>query len=124
MFKKIFLFSTILKNDLFINKKHTFLKNNKIYSLILNILWDNGLILSYKLYKKKLKILLKYINFKSVISNIKPILKSNKILFFSLKQIFKLNQNFIYIFLTNYGFKSSLNCKNLNIGGKLILIII
>lgn len=122
--QNLFLFCVGFKNNLLINKKYIFKKNKKFYQLILNILWDNGYILCYKVYKKTLKVFIKYLNFKPVFNLIKPILKSNKIMYFSLTQIFNLKKNIFYIFLTNYGLKSLLDCKNLNIGGKLLIIII
>jgi small subunit ribosomal protein S8 len=66
-----------------------------------------------------LKIFLKYKNGKPVINTIKVISKPSKRIYWSIKQIWKINssKNFI-IFSTNKGLKSVIDCKKLRIGGE------
>lgn len=123
MQKKLYCLLINIKNSQISNKKFLLQKKNNVYINVLNLLWNNGYILCYCIVKTGLKISLKYINFKPVIKFIKLIFKHNKKLFFSVKQLWKLNQNMFFIISTNYGLKSLNACKKENIGGKLLLII-
>lgn len=125
-FKKLFLFCTHFKNALLINKKYLMEKNTNFIRLILNILWDNGYILFYKIYQMKLKITFKYYKNKPIINFIKFYKKTTKRIYFSVKQLlkFKYNKNLDFLFSTSYGLKNLTNCKKFNIGGNLLLIIL
>jgi len=101
-------------------------KNTKHKQLILNVLWNNGYILFYKICRLKLKIVLKYYKNKSIINFIKFYKKTTTKVYFSVKQIlkFKINKNIDFIFSTSYGLKTLINCKKFNIGGNLLLVIL
>ena len=91
---------------------------------LLNILWDEGFILGYKKNKNKLIIFLGYKNNNPLINTIKIISKPNLRVYYSVKQLWKLNINDgLIIFSTNKGLLSINTCKKLKIGGEPILII-
>ena len=117
-----FLLSNI-KNSQTNKKKYLLQKKNKLYTIILNLLWGNGYILYYYLIKNQIKINLKYKYIKPVIYYLNINSKFNKNLFFTVNQLYKLNKNCYFIFSTNNGIKSLIECKKCNIGGKLILIV-
>ena len=73
---------------------------------------------------KKITINLKYINEKPAIKSIKPVSKPGKKIYYSTKQIWKIdsNKNFI-VFSTTKGMLSINNCKKLKIGGEPIILI-
>tara|TARA_B100000767_G_scaffold248201_1_gene248954 strand:+ start:216 stop:605 length:390 start_codon:yes stop_codon:yes gene_type:complete len=127
--KKIFwdLVSTI-KNGQLVNKlvvKHIKKKNCE---MLLNILWDEGYIIGYKTSISNpaiIKIYLKYNVDKSpAITNFKIISKSSLKIYYSLKQLWKINDNQGLIVLsTNKGLLSLSSCKKFGIGGEPVLII-
>jgi small subunit ribosomal protein S8 len=97
-------------------------KRKKICETFLKILWDEGFILGYKidLYDvNKLKIFLKYKNGKPVINSIKLLSKPSRRIYYSSKQLWKIDStNQLIIVSTNKGLKSILECKKLNLGGE------
>ncbi len=100
----------------------------KICESFLKILWDEGFILGYKtssLNKQKLEIFLKYTKTgKPAINSLKCISKPSKRIYYSTKQIWKINSNKTFIiFSTNKGLKSINQCKKQKIGGEPFLII-
>merc|ERR1712110_1084266 len=102
------LVSTI-KNGQKVKKAFIFQKNKKICEELLNILWDEGFILGYKLFTttNTLKIYLKYKNTKPVITNIQIISKPSLRVYFSTKTLWKLysSKNLI-ILSTTKGLKT------------------
>ena len=91
---------------------------------ILNVLWDEGFILGYKESMNSLKIYLKYKNGLPVISLIKIFSKPSLRVYYSVKQLWKLNSNNGLIILsTNKGFMSDKECKKKNLGGELFIIV-
>ena len=109
--------------------KQTFIyqKKKKFCENFLKILWDEGFILGYKLESKNqnmLKIFLKYKNGKPAINSIKPISKPSKRIYYSIKQLWKIDHTKSFIILsTNKGLKSIIDCKKLKIGGEPIISI-
>lgn len=99
----------------------------KSCEIFLKILWKEGLILGYEIFKKdkeKLKIFLKYNGNKSVINNIRLISKPGRRIFYSSNDIWKINfNNSIIIFFTTKGIKSNLDCKKYKIGGEPLILI-
>ena len=95
----------------------------KICEHFLKILWDEGFISGYRICSKnneKIEIFLKYKNNgQPVINSIKTISKPSRRIYYSSKQIWKIdsNKNFI-IFSTNKGLKSITQCKKSNLGGE------
>jgi small subunit ribosomal protein S8 len=98
----------------------------KICESFLKILWKENLILGYKINYKynKIKIFLKYTNNKPAINSLNLISKPSRRIYYSAKQISKINSSkYLIIFSTNNGLKSLLNCKKLKIGGEPFIII-
>ena len=95
---------------------------------LLTILWNENFILGYGIDQKnnkKINIFLKYQkNGEPSINSIKPVSKPGKKIYYSLKQIWKIDSSrYFIIFSTNKGFKSITQCKKLRIGGEPIAII-
>ena len=120
------MFVNIKKGQL-VKRNFIFNKKKKICESFLKILWNEGFILGYKIDSKtsdKIKIFLKYKNGKPAINSIKIISKPSRRVYFSIKQIWKLNSNKSFIiFSTNKGLKSIIECKKLKIGGEPFIII-
>ena len=99
----------------------------KICENILNVLWDEGFILGYKILKtnpNKIKIFLKYKNGAPSIKLIKRLSKPGLKIYYSVKQLWKLNSNNgVIILSTNKGFLSDINCKKKTIGGEPFIIV-
>jgi small subunit ribosomal protein S8 len=108
-------------------RKYIIHEKKKICESILQILWDEGFILGYTLKSddsKFLKIFLKYLNEKPAINSIKVISKPSRRVFYTIKQIWKLDSSKSFIiFSTNKGLKSIIECKKLKIGGEPFIII-
>lgn len=116
-----------IKNGQLAKRNFIYQTRKKICEAFLQVLWDEGFILSYRIDSSnpnKLKIFLKYNDRKPVINNIKLISKPSKRIYWSLNQIWKIDssKNFI-IFSTNKGLKSIVNCKKLKIGGEPFIIV-
>jgi small subunit ribosomal protein S8 len=113
-----------IKNAQLARKSVVFQKKNKISESFLKLLWNEGFILGYKLKSHKLKIFLKYASNKPAINSLKVVSKPSRKIFYSIKQIWKINSSKSFIVLsTNQGLKSLLECKKKNIGGELLIII-
>jgi small subunit ribosomal protein S8 len=111
-----------------VRKSFILQKQKKICKSFLNILWDEGYILGYKIYQNNsntIKIFLKYNQEgKPVINSLKLISKPGQRINYSIKQIWKINSNKIFIiFSTNKGLLSIIDCKKLNIGGEPLVVI-
>jgi len=120
------MFSNI-KNGQLAKRSFIYQKRKKICENFLKVLWNEGFILGYKIDKKNsntIKIFLKYRNEKPVINSINLITKPGKRVYYSLKQIWKLNSTKSCIILsTNKGLKTATECKKLKIGGEPFLVI-
>jgi small subunit ribosomal protein S8 len=94
----------------------------KICENFLNILWREGFILSYDINQNnpnKIKIYLKYHNGQPVINSIKLISRPGRKVYYSIKQIWKINSSkSLLVISTNKGLKSIDECKKLKIGGE------
>lgn len=95
---------------------------------ILKLLWDEGFISGYKISlenNQKLEIFLKYQKTgKPTINSIKTISKPGKRIYYSAKQIWKMDSSKLFIiFSTNKGLKSITQCKKFRLGGEPFLII-
>jgi small subunit ribosomal protein S8 len=109
-------------------KKAFVLQNRKkMCEAFLSIMWNEGFILGYKISgnrSDKLKIFLKYNNGKPVINSFKPISKPSRRIYYSVKQLWKIDSNKIFMVLsTNRGLKSIIDCKKLKVGGEPFVII-
>ena len=94
----------------------------------LKLMWDEGFINGYRISKENtnnLEIFLKYDNVgKPAINSLKFISKPSQRIYYSNKQIWKLDsyKTFI-IFSTNKGLKSINQCKKQRIGGEALILI-
>ena len=114
-----------IKNGQLSKRSIIFQRRKKICEAFLKILWAEGFILGYKIEKtNQIKILLKYTKNKPAIHSIKFLSKPSRRLYFSAKQIWKINSNKSFIiFSTNKGLKSLIECKKLKIGGEPFIAI-
>lgn len=107
--------------------KRTFIvcQRKKICESFLKILWSEGFILGYKIDSmKKIKIFLKYKKNKPAINFLKLISKPGRRIYYSNKQIWKIDSSKSFIiFSTNKGLKSIVDCKKLKIGGEPFITI-
>ena len=116
-----------IKNGQMAQKSFILQKQKKICKSFLNILWDEGYILGYKNYQNNsntIKIFLKYNQEKPVINSLKLVSKPGHRIYYSIKQIWKINSNKTFIiFTTNKGLLTIVNCKKLKVGGEPLVII-
>lgn len=94
----------------------------------LKILWDEGFISGYRISpqnRNTLEIFLKYTgNGKPVIKTLNFFSKTNQKVYYSSKQMWKLDSSKLFIiFSTNRGLRSLNECKKHRIGGLLFFII-
>jgi small subunit ribosomal protein S8 len=110
-------------------KKSVVLQTRKnICESFLKILWDEGFISGYKVLSSnnnKLEIFLKYTsNGQPVINSLKSISKPGRRVYYSAKQIWKIDSSKAFIiFSTNKGLKSIVQCKKEKLGGEPFLTI-
>lgn len=115
-----------IKNGLLAKRSYVHQQKKRLCESVLNILWNEGFIVGYKIEKKdSLKIFLKYVeNGKPSINNIKVISKPGRRIHYSLKQIWKIDSNkTLIIFSTNKGLKTISECKKLRLGGEPLITI-
>jgi len=117
-----------IKNGQLTKKAFIIQSRKKICENFLNILWNEGFILGYKLVKNdstKLKIFLKYNNGKPAIQKITCISKPSLRVYYSLKEIWKIDSSKLFLIIsTNQGLKTLTECKKLKIGGEPFVIVI
>ena len=117
-----------IRNGQLAKRSFIYQKRKKLCESFLRILWNEDFIVGYKLPKKNedpIKVFLKYVgNEKPAINNIKSITKPGKRVFYSVKQIWKIdsNKNFL-VFSTNKGLQTIEGCKKLKVGGEPFIII-
>jgi len=111
-----------IKNGQISGRSVVFQRRKRICEAFLKVLWAEGFILGYKINKtniNQLKIFLKYNNNKPAIHSIRFLSRPSRRLYYSTKQIWKIDSNkYFIIFSTNQGLKSILECKKLQIGGE------
>lgn len=116
-----------IKNGQIAKKAFVIHPHKTLCSLLLDILWDEGFILGYRLFDtrlKKLKIFLKYKNGRPVINSITTLTKPGLRRYYSLNQLWKIKlNNELLIISTNQGLLSLENCKKLKLGGELFLLV-
>lgn len=116
-----------IKNGQLARRNFIYNTRKKICESFLKILWKEGFIIGYKIdpnNKNRLKIFLKYKNGQPVINSLKPISKPSRRIYYSIKQIWKIDSSKSFIiFSTNKGLKSILDCKKLRIGGEPFIVI-
>lgn len=111
-----------IKNGQLVKKPFVIQTKKNFCESFLNILWDEGFILGYKISTSnpnELKIFLKYVKNKPAITQFKSISKPGQRIYYSLKQIWKIDSSKTFIIVsTNLGLKSIIECKKLRIGGE------
>jgi len=113
-----------IQNGQLANKAFILQNKTKLCSSVLNILWDEGYILGYKIEEKCFKIFLRYKNNTPVISSLKSISKPGNRLYYSCKQLWKINSTKgLIIISTNKGLLTLNECKKQKLGGEPLLII-
>jgi len=119
---------TNIKNGQMAKKSIIIGPRKTICESFLKILWDEGFISGYKISSQNnnnLEIFLKYTkNGKPVINSLKFLSKPGQRVYYSSKQIWKLDSSKTFIiFSTNHGLKSINECKKNKVGGEPLVII-
>ena len=118
---------TNIKNGQISKRAFIYQKRTQMCDSLLKILWDEGYIIGYQIDTKdisRVKIFLKYRNNIPVIHSIKFLSKPGRRMYYSKKQIWKIDSSKSFILLsTNKGLKSILDCKRLCIGGEPLIAI-
>lgn len=110
-------------------KKSVILESRKnIYESFLKTLWNEGFISGYRISvqnEKKIEIFLKYTKEgKPMITSLKCLSRPGQRLYYSSRQIWKLDSSKIFIiFSTNEGLKTITQCKKNKIGGEPLVIV-
>jgi len=116
-----------INNGQLAKKSFVLLPKKKACQNILNVLWDEGFILGYKIPKNSpntLKIFLKYQNGSPVINLIKRLSKPSLRVYYSVKQLWKMDSSKgLVILSTNKGFMTNIDCKKFLLGGEPFIII-
>jgi|TARA_B110000261_G_scaffold164681_1_gene216176 small subunit ribosomal protein S8 len=116
-----------IKNGQLARKAYINQTRKKTCESVLNVLWDEGFISGYKISKTNpniLKVFLKYRNGKPAINSIKMISKPSLRIYYSLKQLWKLDSSEgLLVISTNKGLMSINDCKKYKLGGEPFLII-
>ena len=93
----------------------------------LNLLWNENFISGYQVSitnSENIHIFLRYYKKDSVITSIKYISKPGKRLYYSIKQLCKVNSNLgLLIIRTDKGILSLSECKKANMGGEVLALI-
>ena len=117
-----------LKNGQIAKKSVITSPKKNICESFLKILWDEGFISGYRVSSvndNQLEIFLKYTkNGKPAINSLKSLSKPGQRVYYTTKQIWKIDscKTFI-IFSTNKGLKSINDCKRYRIGGEPLIVI-
>jgi len=119
---------TNIKNGQMAKKSVIIGPRKNICESFLKILWNEGFISGYKISSqnnKNLEIFLKYTkNGKPVINSLKFLSKPSQRIYYSSKQIWKIDSSKTFVILsTNRGLKSINECKKSKIGGEPLIII-
>lgn len=117
---------TDLKNAQISQRNFMYFRKTKLIINFLNILWNEGYIIGYKVCNidsSLLKIFLKYKNKDSVIDSLRFISKPSRSMFYSSSQLCKLNPKNLMIFSTSKGLLTINECKQAQIGGKLLFFV-
>jgi small subunit ribosomal protein S8 len=118
---------TDLKNTQISRRNFMYCLKTKLIVDFLNILWNEGYILGYKVCtfdSSLLKIFFKYKNGNSTINSLKFISKPSRSIFYSFSQLYKLDsKKNLVILSTSQGLMTVNECKQAQIGGKLLLLI-
>lgn len=119
---------TNIRNGQMVKKSVILEYRTNICESLLKVLWDEGFISGYRISphnNKKVEIYLKYTKTgRPVINSLKFLSKPSRRVYFSVKQIWKLDSSKTFIiFSTNKGLKSINECKKNRIGGEPLVLI-
>nr|YP_009495553.1 ribosomal protein S8 [Nitzschia sp. (in: diatoms)]AWQ64283.1 ribosomal protein S8 [Nitzschia sp. (in: diatoms)] len=119
---------TNIKNGQMAKKSVIIGPRKNICESFLKILWDEGFISGYKISStntNNIEIFLSYTKSgKPVINSLKFLSKPSQRVYYSSKQIWKIDSSKTFIiFSTNLGLKSIIECKKNKIGGEPLIII-
>ena len=119
---------TSIKNGQMAKKSIVTGPRKNVCESFLKVLWNEGFISGYKIsneHANKLEIFLKYTkNGTPAINSLKFLSKPGRRIYYSAKQIWKLDSSKTFIiFSTNDGLKSINECKKNKIGGEPLIII-
>lgn len=113
---------TNIRNGQIVGRPFVTQKLKKNCEPFLKILWDEGFISGYRICTKtnSISITLKYYNDgRAVINSIKLVTKPSNRVYYSVKQLWKIDSNNSFVILSTIkGLKSITECKKLNIGGE------
>lgn len=119
--------SANLKNSQISRRNAMYEPKTALTIAFLDILWNEGFILGYKVSNSDstiLKIFLKYKNGNPVINSIKFVCKPSRNIYYSVSQLWKLDSKKSFVILTtSKGLKTVYDCKKNQIGGKPLFII-
>ena len=119
--------SSNLKNSQISRRSSIYQPKTILTIAFLNILWNEGFILGYKvstLDSNLLKIFLKYKNGNPVINSIRFVCKPSRHIHYSVSQLWKLDSKKSFVVLTtSKGLKTVHECKKNQIGGKPLFVI-
>ncbi len=127
MINTLWNISTNLKNSQISRRNFVFQRKTRLAIAFLNILWDEGFILGYKidsLDSNLLKIFLKYKKENPVINSIKFIFKPSRNIYYSASQLWKFDsKKSLVILTTSKGLMTARECIKTQTGGKPLFII-
>ena len=116
-----------IKNGQLVKKACIKQIRKKACESVLNVLWNEGFISGYKISENDpnmLKIFLKYKNKKPAINSISVLSKPSLRIYYSLKQLWKLDSSKgVLIVSTNEGFMSLENCRQKKVGGEPFILV-
>ena len=116
-------FLSKLKNVSLIKKKIFVVKFNISFLPILNILYKEGLLLSYIKKNNNIVIYFNYFHNTDSLKNLKIISSMAKSIYLNKINLSKIvEKNKLLVFSTSKGILTSLECKKMGIGGKFIFI--
>jgi small subunit ribosomal protein S8 len=117
-----------IKNGQLAKKSVIRTSRKNISESFLKILWNEGFITGYRILSqndKKIEIFLKYTRTgKPAINSLKCLSKPGQRLYYSAKQIWKLDSSKTFIIIsTNQGLKTINQCKKDKVGGEPLVVI-
>tara|TARA_B100000780_G_scaffold44609_1_gene27763 strand:- start:28882 stop:29268 length:387 start_codon:yes stop_codon:yes gene_type:complete len=116
----------LLKNAAYFQQRTTQIFFNQIFIKLLKILYQEGLILSYKVTQKNSKtnitIYLRYLYQTALLKELKILSTNTRPVFISYKELCFIDDiNAFFLLATTKGFLSNIQCKTAKIGGKLLI---
>jgi len=121
--KEILTALILLKNNSIKRNKTTIVSLSKTVLILTELLYKEGIILSYFVRNNKINITLRYSYNKDMFENLKIYCSKNKEYFLDYKKICDLStRKKIYVFTTSQGLKTHFECKKYHLGGRLCFI--